>query len=327
MPDDKESAEQETVEEVIETNDVAEDSDDGPMTDEQLQSLFSSIDKPAKKEPKAKEEETAEVDEDDESAEVDEPEEEDSEESDADKETSEDDDDAEVSAADKLKELAAQAKEQKAEAAAEVDRAEKATAAEESARKAATDSLAGKDVLEYNGKQIDLAEFREEYGDIAEVMEAMAIQTAATMVKQQLADGGYVSKEEFDELRADAAQERFISELSRRHPKLDIRNIADNADFWSWKEKQDADTQAFFEDQTVHGMSAVLAAYEESLVKDKNTAVDEAAKEKKAKHVALHSSSTRTKKPAARKAVETDTGGTLDGKGQAKLFKDIKIED
>jgi len=330
MPEDK-SSEQPT-----ENQDFAT-SEDAEMTQEEQEALFDEIDpdepeveKPADdSDDEGEDDEEEGEDDDDEESEDEDEESEDEDDSgdDDDEEDDSDDEDEPTSAADKLKAMAQERKAKKAQedADAEIEKRvrEREEEIKEEVRKefVQADKITGPD-----GEEVDLKEMRDEYPDIFAALEAMSFKLATDMHNKAVEKGQFVSREDFEAAQAERAQERFVSDIQKRHPDIDVDQLPENKEFWEWLDDQDDDTRSFMEDgsQTVAGVSAVLDAFKEATVKSANKKIDKKAAKKKKKHNDLHGSTSRTER-RPRKA-KPGKDAPMTEKEQEALFANAEVD-
>lgn len=328
MPDDL-SAEQE-----------AED-----MTDDQMENLFNEDEENSEDDADTDEgtdDESGEEENDDEETSDDDNDSDDSDEEESDddedeesEEDEDDDDHSDESAADRVKRMVADNKKETEESDTESEVTRRMAEREAEIREEVTKELMGAEELTIGDRKINVTELREEYGEeLVDFMTALALQAAGTTTTAKGED--YVSRKDFDAMRADLAAEKHNSALQSRHSDLNISAMqADGKHkFWGWLDKQDKDAQALFDGNTIEGQSAVLDMFKEATVKSSNKNRDSDARDKKKKHTDLHGSTARTKKKGKDGGGKSRTKGKggdgeppLSESEELALFNEFKVND
>ena len=329
MPDDK-SAEQ--AEEQVHS--------DGEMSEAEQEALFNDIDPDEatrdEDDPEVDEGEEEEEDGEEEDPETDEEDDDDSEEDgDEDDEDGEDDEDEgdsdkPTSAAEQLKKLIAEKKGKQTQEQVDAEVERRLKEREQQIREEVRNEFVqAKEIEGPDGEKIDLDQMRETYGELFDAVQAISFQLATQMQQKALEKGQYVSREDFEAEKQARETERFISQLEKRHPDLDIADINDpdsDHDFWKWYDSQDEDTRGLLDPETVTVSTAslVLSAYKESKVKESNKKVDAVARKKKKKHTDLHGSTSRTERRT--KSQSKKSQGAMTEQEQQRLFDEAPID-
>lgn len=314
MPDDVNDT---SAEQVEETNE---------MTAEEQEALFNSIDDNLQ----VDDEDDKGGDDEDESEDTDDEDADDSgddEDSDDDSDEDEDDDeDSEESAIDRVKRLAQESKAKTEQTDLESEIEKRVKEREDEIRAEIIKEMTGAEKLTIGDKEIDVNEFREEFGDeIADMIQATVLQALGTTNKAKSED--YVSQSDFTKLQEELAAERHNNALQSRHKDLDISAMQEDEGhaFWKWLDKQDQDVQDLFDGATIPGQSAVLDAFKAETIKTENKAIDKAKGEKHKKHTKLHGSTARTKKTAPKSSKQNSKNMSIEE--QTKLFENAEVTD
>lgn len=300
----------------------AEQIEEEPMTEEQLEAAFAEDEDapPPEEEPNddTPEEDEHDEDEHDEDPEEDETSDEDPEE---DEDPDEDDDDPMAD----IKARAAKLKEDQATATKTAEQEAAKAELMESAKADLLKDLFGADKIKVGDKEVDLAAFKEDYGEELDTfITARAFQIFEPMMEKFMDNAKFASQEDISAIKAENDNFKFMAQVAQTHP--DVWKLNGDDKFWDWVDAQGDDTKVLMDQGGVDGTSAVISAYKKATVKATNEKIDGKAKEKLDKHKDLHKSTARGKgssKPKQSKQKD----GPMDDAERARLFNEAEVED
>jgi hypothetical protein len=182
-----------------------------------------------------------------------------------------------------------------------------------------SDKITGKD-----GEEIDMVEFRENYGSELEgVMAAMAFKMMGSTVEKALESSEFASSADIQAIKAENDEFRLMSEIAQDHP--DIWKLKNDDKFWGWVDSQGPEVKTLMDKSGAQNIAAVVGAYKKASIQKTNKTLEKTASAKKKKHTDIHSSTVRSKK--SKRGGGSKKGGQMSQSEQSAEFDKIELED
>ena len=174
-------------------------------------------------------------------------------------------------------------------------------------------------------KEIDMVEFRENYGaELEGVMAAMAFKMMGSAVEKTMEGSNYASNEDLQAIKAENAEFRLMSQIAQTHPE--VFNLKEDDKFWSWVDAQGDDVGTLMNDGSAASVSSVIGAYKKASIQAANKKGDAKAANKKKKHTDIHGSTARSN-GNKKKSSKSKNDGQMSNSEASTLFDEAEVAD